>query len=145
VKMTAMALFALAAVLLLLSPLVAGCLSIPGPEAQLKTPAITATPTVSHTAKVTTVKTTRTPVVTPTPLPATTTLAGVYESANCTQQGGTEVVPGQQCRGTWLPATDTFSCCSTKPVPAGTGNLSVTASSFNLTVGLDDSPGSILP
>ena len=145
------ALSALAVLLLVLSPLVAGYLTIPGPEPAKKTPAVTSTPAVSPTAKVTVARTPRMPFVTTTPVPAITTNQAGYESGTCTQQGGTKVTYGQQCTGVWLAATDTFSCCSVPPVAAGRGRGNATAMAvvtvtpFNLTVSLDDSPGTILP
>jgi hypothetical protein len=145
----------LAVLLLVLSPIVAGCLSIPGPESSKKTPAVTTTVTGTKTvqtpltkspaAQVTPVKTTKAPVVTP--VPVVTTKQSGYESETCTQQGGTVVTAGLQCTGTWLAATDTFSCCSSKPVAESGVNATevLTVPPFNLTVNINDSPGSIRP
>jgi hypothetical protein len=149
--------FAMLAVLfLVLSPIVAGCLSVPGPESGKKTPAVTAAVTISPTALATPVKTPVTPSVTHSPVgtsspavtsvPAVTTIESGYESTTCTQQGGTVVTPGQQCTGTWLAATDTFSCCSAKPVMEAGGNEeNLTVLPLNLTVNINDSLGSIGP
>jgi hypothetical protein len=143
---TATAVFsALAMLLLVLLPLVAGCLTIPGPESGQKTPAVTTAMTSSPMTQMTPLITTSVPTVVRTPVPAITTQQAGYEAKTCMQQGGTVVTPGQQCKGTWLAATDTFSCCSVKPVPEGSGNATVTVGPFNLTVNLDDSPGSIGP
>jgi hypothetical protein len=150
--------FALLAVLLLvLTPLMAGCLTVPGPEDGKKYPVVTRPTTIPHVAKTTVAKT---PVVTPTPaitktsVPATIapaipsgTLA--VSSGTCTQIGGTIVTPGYTCTGPWLAASDTFSCCSVTPVAEtyGSSNESVTAipPAFSLSVNLDDDPGSIVP
>ena len=150
--------FALVAVLLLVAtPLVAGCLTVPGPEDGKKYPVVTRPTTVPHVVKTTVA---RTPVVTPTPaltktsVPATIspaippgTLA--VSSGTCTQIGGTVVTPGYTCTGLWLAASDTFSCCSVTPVAEtyGSSNESVTAipPAFSLSVNLDDDPGSIVP
>lgn len=148
--------FALAAILLLiLFPLAAGCLSVPGPESQKKTPTVTAA--VSRSAQATAPVTTvlqRTAVTTPagertTPLPSpsATTASQVarYAADTCTGQGGAQVLPGQTCPGTWLAATNTFSCCSVKPVDAKGSNKTLSAAPFTLTVNVDDTLGSIRP
>jgi hypothetical protein len=154
VKIAIPAFAVLAAVLLVLAPLVAGCTSIPGPESSGKvttvtTMATTPAPVVPATQKPVMTKTTRmtlaprTTVTTP-PITLITPKAG-DEPKTCAGQGGTVVTPGQQCTGTYLAATDSFSCCSTRPVPTGTGNATVTVPPFDLTVNLDDRPGSIVP
>jgi len=144
----------LAVLLLVLTPLGAGCLSIPGPEDTKKTPVVTAVTTTPHVVKTTAVRTTVPPVTTvpatTTPVPATSTpYTAAASSGTCSQIGGTVVAPGYSCPGTWLAASDTFSCCSTIPVPEtyGSSNASVMAipSAFSLDVNLDDDPGSISP
>lgn len=135
----------LAALLLVLLPLFAGCLTIPGPETVKKSAADTVTLAISHATEVTPGRTTKALVETPSPAPAITTQEAGYESRTCTQQKGTVVTPGQQCKGTWLAATDTFSCCSVLPVAAGSGNEPVTVAPLSLDVNLDDSLGSITP
>jgi hypothetical protein len=146
--------FALFAVLLLIfTPLIAGCLTVPGPEDGKKYPVVTRPTTVPPVVKSTVVKT---PVVTQTPasiitsVPATTPpLTLTVSSGTCSQVGGTVVTPGYSCTGTWLAASDTFSCCSGIPVPEtyGSSNESVMAipPAFSLSVNLDDDPGSIIP
>lgn len=143
-----------AAILLVISPFAAGCLSIPSPDAKPKTSAVTAiaTSAVSHTEKVTPAptpgKTSPTLSVTTTTIPAVTAVQtgeGKYDAGTCSARGGIVVAPGQQCKGTYLAATDTFSCCPVKPVAVGSANASVTVAAFNISVNLDDSPGSILP
>jgi hypothetical protein len=145
VKTTLPAFAVIAAVLLVLALLVTACTSIPGPESSRKATAVTTPPypVVTGTPAPVAVKTTRMTLAprTTVPIPVTTG----YESKTCSEQGGTEVIYGQQCTGTYLAATDTFSCCSSKPARAGTGNATVTVTPFNLTVNLDDSPGSIGP
>jgi hypothetical protein len=145
----------LAVLLLVLSPVVAGCLSIPGPESSKKTLAVTTvtmtpgavqTPlTPSPAAQATTVMTMKRPATTP--VPAVTTNPSRYAPATCPQQGGTVVTAGLQCTGTWLGATDTFSCCSLEPVaePGVNETEFLTVTPFNLTVNINDSPGSIRP
>lgn len=145
----------LAVLLLVLSPLAAGCLSVPGPEDAKKNAVVTTiktTPAPERTTVVLTPVVKQTPVSAATTVPATTP-AGVAAAASaagtCVQQGGTVAEAGFQCPGTWLAASDTFSCCSALPVrtTAATGNESVTAvpPAFSLSVNLDDSLGSITP
>lgn len=148
--------FALSAILLLiLFPLVAGCLSVPGPESQKKTPAVTAAVTRSAqtTAPATTVvqrtavtapaaERTTTP---PTPVATAAPTVSRYATETCTGQGGSLVLPGQTCPGAWLVATNTFSCCSVQPVDAKGSNKTVSAAPFTLTVNIDDTLGSIRP
>ncbi len=52
---------------------------------------------------------------------------------------------GQQCNGTWLPAVNTFSCCSVKPVAVAGNNRTLSAAPFTLTVNTDDTLGSLTP
>lgn len=147
--------FALMAVLLLVFfPLVAGCLSVPGPESQKKTPTVTAAVTRSPetTAPVTTVVQ-RTVVTAPAtgrttiPTSGTTTapIVSRYAADTCTGLGGSLVLPGQTCPGAWLAATNTFSCCSIKPADARGSNKTISAAPFTLTVNIDDTLGSIRP
>lgn len=140
--------------LLALTPLVAGCLSVPGPGDEKRNPVVT-TANAPSSAERTTVPQTpvvrRTSSAVSTPLPVTTLTgtAPTVSGSSCVQQGGTEVQPGYQCTGTWLTASDTFSCCSKVPVreTPGTSNKSATVipSAFSLIVNLDDNPGSITP
>ena len=148
-------LFALLAVLLLvLTPLMAGCLTVPGPEDGKKYPVVTTVPMTPHVVKTTVVRTPATPrapaPATTTPVPATPSpFTGTVSSGTCSQIGGTVVTPGYSCTGTWLAASDSFSCCSGIPVPetSGSSNDSAIAipPAFSLNVNLDDDPGSILP
>ena len=140
-------------VMLLLLPLTAGCLSIPSPDSPKKAAAVTpaATSAVSHTEQVTQVtttpKTTRIPIVTATTGPVVSRVqadGGKYETGTCAEQGFA-VSPGEECKGSYLAATDTFSCCSVRPVAVESGNVSVKVALFNLSVNLDDNPGSITP
>lgn len=149
------ALALLAVLFLVLSLFMAGCLSIPGPEDAKKTPVVTATMTKPAPERTTVVQT---PVVKQTRVPAVTTLpattaasvaAAASAAGTCVQQGGTIVVAGFQCPGTWLTASDTFSCCSAAPVreTLAAGNESATAvpAAFSLSVNLDDGLGSLTP
>ena len=140
---------AAAVVLLVLALLAAGCMSIPGPENTARTPAVTppaATPFQTTAVPQRTV----TAMATTTPVPPTATQAPGYETGTCAAQGGTVVSPGQKCPSAYLPATDSFSCCSKTPVAIGNGNTTVrsapvTVLPFDLSLDLDDSPGSIMP
>ncbi|MDD5143389.1 hypothetical protein [Methanoregula sp.] len=153
---TSKGIFVLSVILLLvLFPLAAGCLSVPGPESQKKTPAVTAAVTRSPqtTAPATTVV--QGTVVTepaalrtttlPTPVATTAPTVSRYAAETCTGQGGSQVHPGQMCPGTWLAATNTFSCCSVKPADAKGSNNTISAAPFTLTVNIDDNLGSIRP
>lgn len=148
--------FALSAIMLLvLSPLAAGCLSVPGPESQKKTPTITAAVTRSPQATTPATTAVQRTAVTMATAAATTTPATIattgtpgnarYAPATCTERGGFLVLPGQQCPGAWLAATNTFSCCSVKPVTAAGGDRALTAVPFTMTVNIDDNLGSIQP
>jgi hypothetical protein len=68
-----------------------------------------------------------------------------YENATCAAQGGTIVSPGEQCTATYLPATDTFSCCPENPVAIGNGSATVTVPTLDLSLDLDDNPGNLTP
>jgi len=147
-------LFALAAILLLiLFPLAAGCLSIPGPESPKKTTAVTAVATRSPQTTSPAATPYQSPAATPVrTMAATTTASAVttpvtsgYAPAACQDQGGFIVLPGQQCTGSWLAAINTFSCCSVPPVKGGDGTGTISIASFTLTVNTDDSLGSISP
>jgi hypothetical protein len=35
-----------------------------------------------------------------------------YSGSSCTALGGDVCTAGEECRGSWLAATDTFTCCS---------------------------------
>jgi len=148
-------LFALCAVILLIVfPLAAGCLSVPGPEGPKKTPAVTAVATRSTQTVATAATLPPTPVATPvrtrvittTASPAVTTLGtSGYAPAACVDQGGFIVLPGQQCSGSWLAAINTFSCCSVPPVKGGESTGTISVAPFTLTVNIDDNLGSISP
>lgn len=136
---------ALVMILLLLVPLAAGCLTIPGPEKAQKTTSPATTVPVPPTPKVTVTKAPVPVASSAMPSATVTKSSSGYAAGTCAGLGGIEVVPGQQCPGTWLLATDTFSCCSVRPVTAGKGNGTVTAAPFSLVIDLDDNPGPILP
>jgi hypothetical protein len=132
-----------AVILVIIALLAAGCMSIPGPGDTTTTPAV-APPAVTPAQATATLE----PVVrtiTANPVPVTTTPAPGYETATCAAQGGTIVSPGEKCTGSYLPATDSFSCCSKNPVAIGNGNVTAAIPSFDLTLNLDDNPGSITP
>src|SRR5208337_1861160 len=120
-----------------LALLVAGCMSIPGPGDTTTTPAVTppaATPAQTPVTLQQTVITT----ITTKPLPVTPTQTPGYETATCAAQGGTIVTPGEKCIATYLPATDSFSCCSKNPAAVGNGNATTTIPTFDLSLNLND-------
>jgi hypothetical protein len=138
-----------AAVLVILALLAAGCMSIPGPENTARTPAVTSPPALPVQTTVVPQKTAK-PVPTTNPVPVTPAQVPGYETGTCAAQGGTVVSPGQKCPSAYLPATDSFSCCSKTPVAIGNGNTTVrsapvTVLPLDLSIDLDDSPGSIMP
>lgn len=147
-------LLVLAVILLALTLLLAGCLSIPGPEDAKKTPVVTRVTTTAAPERTSTIQTPLTrralsPATTPAPATPAGNTGGAVTTA-CTKQGGTAMQAGYRCTGTWLTASDTFSCCSTIPVretAAATGNTTGTIipPTFSLSVNLDDNLGSITP
>jgi hypothetical protein len=62
----------------------------------------------------------------------------------CAEQGGTVVTAGQITNGTWLDASDTFSCSSNKPITA-VANQTASVALFNLTIDQNDDLGTIVP
>jgi len=140
---------AAAAVLVIIALLAAGCMTIPGPEKTARTPAVTSPPAPVVQSTAAPQKTVKT-VPTTKPVPATPAQAPGYETATCAAQGGTVVSPGQKCPSAYLPATDSFSCCSKTPVAIGSGNATAVNAPaavppFDLSLDLDDNPGSITP
>ena len=145
---------AVAAVLVVFLVVTAGCLSIPGPEPRptatpAKQPATTAATPPVKTVAVTTVVTQPTATA---PVPLTTVQVnprvagqGAYETRTCAEQGGALARPGQTCPGTWLAATDTFSCCSVMPVSAINRTTVMETGPLNLIIVMNDDPGSIIP
>ena len=131
--------------LLVLTPIIAGCLTVPGPEPAKKTTPVTAAVTRSPGTTVPTVTATRLAVVTTSPVPSMTMRTTGYAQGTCTELGGFMISPGQQCKGAWFSATNTLSCCSVSPAPVESRNTTVKTGAFNLTVSLDDSLGSITP
>jgi hypothetical protein len=140
--------------LLVIFPLAAGCLSVPGPESPKKTTPVTAAVTRSPQETATPLPAeTQAAVATTKPTPAATAAATIttspvksgYATAACADLSGFVVTPGQQCKGTWLPAINTFSCCSVAPVKADSGNGTLSAAPFTMTINVDDSLGSITP
>jgi hypothetical protein len=85
--------------LVILCILAAGCMSKtdtkPAPASPVPTPSVTK-------------------VFTPVPTPQVTVPDD--GSKTCIQLKGTVTIPGQVCPGTWLIASDSFSCCSKTPV-----------------------------
>jgi hypothetical protein len=92
-----------------------------------------------------------TPVQTPPHIPTTVTTSPTPAQGSgnglmtCAQQGGTITVAGQTTTGTWLDASDTFSCSSIKPTLASKGNQTISITTFNLTIIQNDDLGTIVP
>ena len=49
----------------------------------------------------------------------------------CSGLGGTVTGAGQTCPGTYLPASDSFSCCSVKPAGGATAGAVLTIEPFS--------------
>jgi hypothetical protein len=62
----------------------------------------------------------------------------------CSSQGGERAIAGQTCPGTWLSASDTFSCCSKKPIAIAPVNATETIVMFDFNVIMNDDLGSII-
>ena len=140
-------------VLILCLLVTAGCTSIPGPEPR-QTPAVekTTAPVTPQARSLaiktqTPVPTTSEPAVRPVVVQTApvTTPQGTYELRTCAGQGGGIAQPGEMCPGTWLSATDTFSCCQVMPVPAIDRNTTISIKPLDLVIVIDDDPGSIVP
>ena len=56
--------------------------------------------------------------ISPAPTPQVTVVDDGTKT--CSQLKGTFAIPGQECPGTWLTASDSFSCCSKTPVAGKT-------------------------
>ena len=84
------------------------------------------------------------PVATTTPSPPPFNGTG-NRLMTCTQQRGTIVTAGQAVNGTWLDASDTFSCSAFIPTQLGMGNQTITLDLFNLTIIQNDNLGTIVP
>ena len=132
-------------ILIVCSLATAGCTSIPGPESIPGTMGPTTPPTTFQTEKATPVQTV--PVtrnfLTLQPTAASQIASSVNQT--CAMQKGIIVTPGLACPGVWLPATDTSSCCSVQPVPVVTTNPTITIEPLDLSIRVDDDPGSIVP
>jgi hypothetical protein len=79
----------------------------------------------------------------PSPLPTPGDGGGLFAEQTCTEQGGTVVVAGQDCTGEWLGASDTFSCCSEKPVSKEISGTASAIRPFDFLLVFDDDPGRI--
>jgi hypothetical protein len=55
-------------------------------------------------------------------------------SKTCSQLQGTVAIPGQVCPGTWLTASDSFSCCSKTPVAGKTTKTRLAADPLDLRI-----------
>jgi hypothetical protein len=133
-----------AVALVVLALLVTGCMLIPGPGNTTTIPAVTS-PAVTPAQVPVTLQPRVIAMSAAKPLPVTPTQTPVYENTTCAAQGGTIVTPGEQCNASYLPATDSFSCCSENPVASGNGNVTITIPTFDLSLNLDDNPGNITP
>jgi hypothetical protein len=59
----------------------------------------------------------------------------------CTGLGGTVTSAGQTCPGTYLTASDTFSCCSAKPAAGASPAAVLTIEPFTVSVENEDLGG----
>ncbi|PKL63667.1 MAG: hypothetical protein CVV32_12555 [Methanomicrobiales archaeon HGW-Methanomicrobiales-3] len=144
----------IASLLILCLLVTAGCTSIPGPEPRKTTapqqPTAPVTPqgTIAVLKTATPVTATPGPAVTPvavqTMIPPTTP-QGTYETRTCAEQGGAIARPGEMCPGTWIRATDSFSCCKEMPVPSLDRNSTLSIEPLDLEIVMDDAPGTIVP
>jgi len=144
----------IASLLILCLLLTAGCTSIPGPEPRKTTvpqqPTAPVTPqgTIAVLKTATPVTATPAPAVTPvavqTMIPSTTP-HGTYETRTCTGQGGGIARPGEMCPGTWISATDSFSCCTEVPVPSLDRTSTLSIEPPDLEIVMDDALGTVLP
>jgi len=114
--------------LIILCILSAGCISGNTAQPAPTTPSPTVT---SVSSKYVTKVTTPVPTPSPTPLPED-------GSKTCSQLQGTIAVPGQVCPGTWLAASDSFSCCSMLPVAGTTTKPLVTVEPLDLRITHND-------
>lgn len=144
----------IASLLILFLLITAGCTSIPGPEPRKSTVQEQPTGPVTPQGTIAVLKT-ATPV-TATPGPAVTTVAvptripattpqGTYETRTCAEQGGAIARPGEMCPGTWISATDSFSCCTATPVPSLDRNSTISIEPLDLEIVMDDAPGTVVP
>jgi len=74
----------------------------------------------------------------PTPVPTPQITLSDDGSKTCSQLQGTVAVPGQVCPGTWLTASDSFSCCSKKPVTGKIPKTSVAVDPLDLRISHND-------
>ncbi len=132
----------------------AGCTSIPGPEPrQTPAPEKTTAP-VTPQAKTPVLKTATPAALTPGPAATLVTLQttlppttpqDTYGIQTCAGQGGSIVRPGEMCPGTWIPATDSFSCCTEVPVPSLDRNSTLAIEPLDLVIVMDDAIGTVVP
>jgi hypothetical protein len=110
--------------LLILCILAAGCTS--GKDVQPAPATPTTSAPIKYVAK----------VLTPVPTPQVTVLDD--GSKTCSQLKGIIAIPGQVCPGTWLTASDSFSCCSKNPVAGKTTNPRLTVEPLDLRITYND-------
>ncbi len=109
-----------AIIILVLCILAAGCTSAP-----VAKPVPTSQPTPYMTK-----------AVTPVPVPQVT--VSDDGSKTCTELKGTPVVPGQVCPGSWLNASDSFSCCSKTPVAGKSTKTPIVVAPLDLRLSHND-------
>jgi hypothetical protein len=79
------------------------------------------------------------PVATPVVKVTTSVQGGALKT--CTRLGGTVSSAGQTCPGTYLAASDTFSCCSAKPAGGSSPAAALTIEPFTAPVENEDLGG----
>ena len=131
-----------AALLLILSLLAAGCMTIPGPGDTTKSPTLTPRPAATVQSPVVPLKTAQAAATT-IPVTATEIVTPGYENTSCSAQNGFVVSPVERCSGVYLIATDTFSCCSKRPVAGGNATALVAVPALALPLNPDDDLGNI--
>jgi len=61
----------------------------------------------------------------------------------CDQQKGFIITPGHSCSGKYVSASDSFSCCSKKPVSGILKNPVITLDPFDFSISMNDTLGTI--
>jgi hypothetical protein len=84
---------------------------------------------------------TQSPIITQ--FPEMTLNAATLLVATCNQQNGDIVKVGQSCTGNYIPASDSFSCCSKKPISARVKNITISLDPFDFSIPMNDTLGNI--
>lgn len=144
----------IASLIILCLLVTAGCTSIPGPEPRQSTTQQQPTAPVNPPGTIAVLKTATPVTAIPTPgvnpvavqtTTPTTTPQGTYEIRTCSGQGGGIARPGEMCPGSWISATDSFSCCTVVPVVSLDRNTTISIDPLDLEIVIDDTPGNVVP